>query len=175
MSRLGQSRRLRGWPFFANLKAKDVSKAVGMALKVDLKPGERIVIGEAVVQNGDTRCRLFIRGFAPILREKDVLPERKATTPAKRLYFVVQLMYLDDNVDVHLELYMRLYREFAKAVPSAIPLLEDINNHILSGDLYKSIKSAGKLVDYESELLDDESGTERIRKDSTYGDFPEAT
>jgi flagellar protein FlbT len=146
-----------------------------MALKVDLKPGERIVIGEAVVQNGDARCRLFIRGFAPILREKDVLPERKATTPAKRLYFVVQLMYLDDNVDLHLELYMRLYREFAKAVPSAIPLLENINNHILSGDLYKSIKAAGKLIDYESELIDDEPGTERIRKDGTDGSFAETT
>lgn len=144
-----------------------------MALKVDLKPGERIVIGDAVVQNGDSRCRLFIRGFAPILREKDVLPERKATTPAKRLYFVVQLMYIDDNVDLHLELYMQLYREFAKAAPSAIPLLEVINNHILSGDLYKSIKAAGKLIDYESELIEDESGTERLRKNRAHGDFTE--
>jgi flagellar protein FlbT len=84
-------------------------------------------------------------------------------------------MYLDDNVDLHLELYMRLYREFAKAVPSAIPLLENINNHILSGDLYKSIKAAGKLIDYESELIDDEPGTERIRKDGTDGSFAETT
>jgi flagellar protein FlbT len=107
--------------------------------------------------------------------KKTFFRERKATTPAKRLYFVVQLMYLDDNVDVHLELYMRLYREFSKAVPSAIPLLEKINNHILSGDLYKSIKAAGKLIDYESELIDNEPSTQRLREDSADGSFPETT
>ena len=44
-----------------------------MALKVELKPGERIILGECVVTNGDQRTRLLIEGDAPILREKDIL------------------------------------------------------------------------------------------------------
>jgi len=52
LSRLGQSRCLRDWLFFVSHRNLDFMKEVMMALKVDLKPGERIVIGEAVVQNG---------------------------------------------------------------------------------------------------------------------------
>ena len=44
-----------------------------MALKVELKPGERILIGDCVVTNGDQRTRLLIEGAAPILREKDIM------------------------------------------------------------------------------------------------------
>ena len=55
-----------------------------MALKVELKPRERIIIGDCVVTNDDQRTRLLIDGHAPILREKDIMTTRLATTPAKR-------------------------------------------------------------------------------------------
>ena len=44
-----------------------------MALKVELKPGERLIVGSVVITNSDQRARLFIDGKAPILREKDIL------------------------------------------------------------------------------------------------------
>ncbi len=47
-----------------------------MALKVELKPGERIIIGDCVITNHDQRTRLLIEGQAPILREKDILTPR---------------------------------------------------------------------------------------------------
>ena len=64
-----------------------------MALKVELKPGERILIGESVITNSDQRTRLLIEGAAPILREKDIMTPDRANTPAKRIYLAVQLMY----------------------------------------------------------------------------------
>ena len=64
-----------------------------MALKVELKPGERILIGDCVVTNSDQRTRLLIEGAAPILREKDIMTAERADTPAKRIYLAVQLMY----------------------------------------------------------------------------------
>ena len=48
-----------------------------MALKVELKPGERILIGECVVTNDDQRTRLLIEGAAPILREKDIMTAKQ--------------------------------------------------------------------------------------------------
>ena len=33
-----------------------------MALKVELKPGERILIGESVITNGDQRTRFLVDG-----------------------------------------------------------------------------------------------------------------
>ena len=38
-----------------------------MALKVELKPGERVIIGDCVVTNTHQRTRLVIEGETPIL------------------------------------------------------------------------------------------------------------
>ncbi|MFL4980399.1 MAG: flagellar biosynthesis repressor FlbT, partial [Xanthobacteraceae bacterium] len=64
-----------------------------MALKVELKPGERILIGQSVITNHDQRARFLIEGNAPILRQKDIMTVDQADTPAKRIYLAVQLMY----------------------------------------------------------------------------------
>ena len=136
-----------------------------MALKVELKPEERIIVGTAVIRNGDTRTRLYIEGEAPILREKDILTVETATTPAKRIYLAVQLMYLAQDIGRHHEVYFSLVRDFLDAAPSALPLISDINNRILSGELYKALKSAKKLIEYESELLAHAQRGERLRED----------
>ena len=95
-----------------------------MALKVELKPGERILIGECVVTNGDQRTRLLIEGAAPILREKDILTPERADTPAKRIYLAVQLMYTSRDPRAHHELYFALVRDIVQAAPSTWPYIE---------------------------------------------------
>jgi flagellar biosynthesis repressor protein FlbT len=125
-----------------------------MGLKVELKPGERLIIGECVVTNGDQRTRLLVEGQAPILREKDIMTPNLADTPAKRIYLVVQLMYTARDPRVHHESYFALMRDLIQAAPSAWPYLEAISNHIMAGEMYKALKSAKKLIDYERELLD---------------------
>lgn len=140
-----------------------------MALKVELKPHERIIIGTVVIRADDQRTRLFIEGEAPILREKDILTAKTATSPAKRIYLAVQLMYLDGDVAKHHEIYFTLVREFLEAVPSSGLLMAELNNRILSGDLYKALKAARRLIDYESELLDHVLRNQCIREDSTAG------
>ena len=60
-----------------------------MALKVELKPGERFILGDSVITNDDQRTRLFIEGDTPILREKDILRASEADTPCKRVYLLV--------------------------------------------------------------------------------------
>ena len=44
-----------------------------MPLRVELKPFERIVIGETVLVNSGTRTSFLIDGDAPILRERDTI------------------------------------------------------------------------------------------------------
>ena len=124
-----------------------------MALKVELKPGERIILGDCVITNDKQRTRLFVEGTAPILREKDILTPETADSPAKRIYLSVQLMYLDRNVDRHSEIFVELERSMLKAAPSAAPHINAINNSILTGELYKALKQAKKLIAYEEELI----------------------
>ncbi|MBL4618299.1 MAG: flagellar biosynthesis repressor FlbT, partial [Robiginitomaculum sp.] len=66
-----------------------------MPLKLSLKPGEKFVLNGAVVQNGERRANLILQNQASVLREKDIMQEAEANTPAKRVYFPVMMMYLD--------------------------------------------------------------------------------
>ncbi len=124
-----------------------------MALKVELKPGEKLLVGNCIITNSDQRTRLFIDGNAPILREKDILTSDTANTPAKRIYLAVQLMYIDDNVDQARDNYVALSKDFVTAAPSSLPIVDQINNEILTGSLYKALKAAQKLIEYEQDLL----------------------
>jgi flagellar biosynthesis repressor protein FlbT len=124
-----------------------------MSLKVELKPGEKLIIGNCVVTNSDQRTRLFIDGKAPILREKDILTPDTADSPAKRIYFAVQLMYIDEDVERLRTDYFKLINDLVTAAPSTIQLVDEINNEILTGELYKALKAAKKLIQYEQELL----------------------
>lgn len=144
-----------------------------MALKVELKPNERIIVGNAVIRNGDQRTRFFIEGEAPILREKDILTASTADTPAKKIYLAVQLMYLKEDLATHDEIYFPLVHDFLSAAPSAMPLIAEINNMILSGDLYKALRSARKLIAYEQELMDHALRGERVLQDRANHAVPE--
>lgn len=125
-----------------------------MALKVELKPGERFVLGESVITNDNQRTRLFIEGKTPILREKDIILPENARTPCERIYVVVQSMYLSSNPAEHHELYFSLVKEVMTAAPSTLPYIEAVNNEILTGSLYKALKQTQALISYERELLD---------------------
>jgi flagellar biosynthesis repressor protein FlbT len=124
-----------------------------VALKVELKPNERIVIGNVVLRNGDSRARFFIEGHAPILREKDILTAETADSPARRIYLAVQLMYLSGDASAAHANYFALVKDFLAAAPSSLPMISEINNLILNAELYKALKTAKKLIDYEAELI----------------------
>ena len=126
-----------------------------MALKVELKPGERIIIGESVVTNTDQRTRLLIQGNAPILRERDIMTPELADSPAKRIYLAIQLMYTSRDPRTHHDIYFALIRDIIQAAPTIWPYIESINNRILTGEMYKALKEAKQLIVYEQKLIDD--------------------
>ena len=133
-----------------------------MALKVELKPGERMIIGESVITNDDQRTRLYIMGNAPILREKDIMTAESADSPAKKVYLVVQMMYLDKHPEKHHEAYFKLISDLIAAAPSTMGHIERINNRILTDTLYKALKEAKALVAYERELIENASGSSSV-------------
>src|SRR6195256_4479972 len=136
-------------------RTKASQRRTGMALKVELKPHERIIIGACVVTNTDQRARLLIDGDRiPILREKDIQTPETADTPAKLVYLAVQLMYLSPDPMAHHPTYFSLVRDILTAMPSAWPFIEGINNYILNGDLYHALKESKKLIGHEEQILE---------------------
>jgi len=145
-----------------------------VALKVELKPHEKIVVGSVIIQNGDTRARLLIEGEAAILRERDIIGASEAKSPAKRIYFVLQLMYLDQDVIAHKNAFINLIDAFMQAAPSAWPIISKITDHVISGDIYRAIKATRTLIDYEEEITHHELRHERLPKDGSDGNKPKA-
>ena len=124
-----------------------------MSLKIRLKAHEKILLGNVVITNGDRPTEFFVENKASILREKDIMKEEAATTPGKRLYFLVQLMYVDGgNQASYNSAYWDLSREIITAAPSTRPYLEEISSLLLDQNYYHALKTAHRLVDYEAQL-----------------------
>ena len=126
-----------------------------MALKLTLKPKERLVVGNAVISNsGSSDCFINVENNSTILREKNIMSEEEANTPCRQLYFIIQLMYIDNNKEsLHQKTYWKLSNEIVKAAPSTYSILDEINAHITNHSYYKALKVANKLIEYETELL----------------------
>ncbi|MBI5634137.1 MAG: flagellar biosynthesis repressor FlbT [Nitrospirae bacterium] len=125
-----------------------------MALKISLKPHERLIIGGAVISNGAAKSDLVIENNVPILREKDILGSTNADSPCKRVYLAIQLMYIDEKklAEYH-KTYWELIKDILQALPSRHDLIAEISEHILHGQYYQALKLTRKLIEYEQEVL----------------------
>jgi flagellar protein FlbT len=125
-------------------------------LKLSLRPGERFVVNGAVVQNGDRRGALILQNKASVLREKDIMQAEEASTPARRVYFPVMLMYLDqaENEDVYGEFAQRL-AEFMGAVrnPEILAECVGVSRDVMAGDFYRALMRCRKIMAFEDDLL----------------------
>lgn len=131
-----------------------------MALKIRLKPDEKILIGRAVITNGPRTSEFFVENTVPLLREKDIMKEDAATTPVRRLYFLVQLMYVDEaNLASYHQAYWDQVKQILAAAPSTTPLITQLSDLILAGDYYKALKTAQTLIEYEDGLLAQTDGS----------------
>lgn len=125
-----------------------------MPLKLTLKPNERIIIDGAVIRNGSTTSHFFVENKVPLLRQKDILTESDATTPCKRIYLVVQLMYIGDGLSEELSnLYWNLARDIIEAAPSMKNLISGISQSIVDANFYQALKQARILISAEEELM----------------------
>ena len=123
-----------------------------MPLRVELKPFERIVIGDSVIINSGTRTCFLIDGETPILRERDTVTAETANTPAKRLYLCVQTMYLKSDVTRYRERYLGLIKELQDVIPNSRDLIGSVETFVASGSLYKALKEIRKLMKREEAL-----------------------
>ncbi len=125
-----------------------------MALIIDLKPSERVIIGTALITNDATRTRLHIEGEAPILREKDIMREDEANSPCKKVYFAVQLMYLSQDPKKIHKTYFDLIKDVQNAAPSTTFFFAKMNDYLMNDEYYKALKEARNLMEHEKELLE---------------------
>lgn len=129
-----------------------------MPLKLSLKPGEKFVLNGAVVQNGDRRGVLVLQNKAAVLREKDIMQEEEVSSPARRVYFSVMMMYLDEpGVAKYYDEFVRRMTEFMSVISNPDVLVDcvTISKHLMAREYYKGLMLCRRLIEYEDERLSD--------------------
>ncbi|GGK31005.1 flagellar biosynthesis repressor FlbT [Salinarimonas ramus] len=125
-----------------------------MALRIELKPNERIIIGKVALTNGPSRTTFVVDGRAPILRCKDVITPEQADTVCKKLYLVLEQVYLEE---MSFEEASGPFREIAAQIVGAAPstkrFLEAIAERFVAGNLYGALKICRKLIGYEASVI----------------------
>ena len=135
-----------------------------------MKQGEKFVLNGAVITNGEKRSSLIIQNKASILREKDILQQENVDTPAKRIYFPVMMMYLDEEnwQEYYDEFAMRM-TDFMNAVdsPDVLSYCVVISKDVMSREYYQALLKCRQLFEYEQERL--EYVPSGVSEDATVG------
>lgn len=125
-----------------------------MPLKLSLKPHEKFVLNGAVVQNGDRRGVLVLQNKASVLREKDIMQAEEADSPARRVYFPVMMMYIDEAGAARCyDEFVRRMGEFMGVIrnPDVLADCVNVSKHVLAREYYKALMICRKLIEYEDE------------------------
>lgn len=143
-----------------------------MVLKITLKPGEKFVVNGAVILNGDRRNHLLIQNNVSILREKDVMQQVDANTPVKRIYFAIQMLYLDESEK------QRYYADFADRLQEFMGAIRDqdiadkcasILADVNDCRYYRALLTAKKMFPFERERLNYDTAREEQGADLGIG------
>lgn len=132
-----------------------------MALKLSLKPDEKLVINGAVIANADRRTTLIVHNKASILREKDILQEEKVNSPARRIYFPIMLMYMDQgNTSKYYDEFVLRMTEFMSAIsdPEAINNCIQISRDVMGKNYYRALMTCKKVIDFETSRIGSNAG-----------------
>ena len=127
-----------------------------MALKLSLKPHERFVLNGAVVENGDRRGVLLLQNKASVLREKDIMQAEEANSPARRVYFPVMMMYLDEaGASRWYDEFVRRMGEFMGVIrnPDVLADCVNVSKQVLSREYYKALMICRRMIEYEDERI----------------------
>ena len=128
-----------------------------MPLKIQLKPKERVIINGAVIEgHPESRTEIVVLNTASVMRQKHILHEDEANTPVKRLYFALQMLYIDEDHRVN---YRASYATYFKDLEDTFTLapikisLKLIDEAVQNDKYYDAMKLCRDLVKVEAELF----------------------
>lgn len=108
-----------------------------MSLKIDLRAGEKIYIGNSILTVvSDERTTIILDGKLPVIREGDFIQLDEVSTPLLRLAHSVQLHYLSPHeysISRIFEIYLA-NNWTADGISEAMKLVSQ-------GQLYKAVKT----------------------------------
>jgi flagellar protein FlbT len=133
-----------------------VIRVYAVSLKIRLAPEERIVVNGALIQ-ADGRCTLIFLNNVSFLTEKHIMPPQAASTPARRIYFMIQNSYMatDQERPPLLTTLENFIDDFFQAttMDAIKETLESIRQMVARGEYYQALKLADTVMKHEDRFL----------------------
>ena len=126
-----------------------------MPLRITLKPHERLIINGASIRNGNRSANFLFETRSRFLRESEILLERDADTPCKKLYVTLQVIHLSEAATEAEHLFFAQAVEVMRTIPSAAPLLAQIQDALSENETYAALKLCRQLVLHECDPIAD--------------------
>ena len=125
-----------------------------MSLKINVKSGERILINGSVIVNAGRDTSLVFETPTKFLLERDVMPMQEANSPAKRIYFILQMLYIFPEDKERLVLFEKLLLSFIEAAPSCLIIAKEMAKQVSQKQFFKALKMGRQLIELETERLE---------------------
>lgn len=117
-----------------------------MPLKFVLRPNEKVIINGAVIGAGDRPGSFFLYNTANFLRGREVLKEEQIDCIEKKLYFVIQLVYIfPEDATLNLQRFASILDETRQARPDASKVLDEIERLVEARNYYRALKLCRKM------------------------------
>ncbi len=126
-----------------------------MALKIHLKKDQQVVVNGAVIENTTGKTiSLTLKNEASILRSGDILSPEAAVTPASRVYYALQCLYLfPARAEHYLPIFNAFVESYVDAAPSGRTIAADISAAVEESRYYAALKLARRLMEHEGKVL----------------------
>lgn len=123
-----------------------------MALKLNLKPDERIIVNGAVIGAGRKAVELIFHNHARILQEKHILtperiremisdPEHGSVTPSS-FYYVIQLLYIaPEDAGRYMDQLADTVAALRREMPDKDHQVDEILGLMADGELYRALRA----------------------------------
>jgi flagellar biosynthesis repressor protein FlbT len=124
-----------------------------MALRIDVKAGERFVLNDTTMHLTKS-AGLVIETKATFIRTRNLIRESDVNTPAERVHFLCQQIYLSESRFAALyPLFKQACIDLLAATPGFAPSLLKIDGMLLQGEFYRAMKLARELVEFQDDPL----------------------
>jgi len=117
-----------------------------LPLKFTLKPGEKVIVNGAVIGRGEEPGSFYLFNKVKFLRGREVMKEEQADTLEKKLYLIIQLIYLfPENAAENRTIFEQILGEVLAERPGEREKIEDVARLVQSEDYYRALKLTAKL------------------------------
>lgn len=123
-----------------------------MPLKFVLRPNEKVIINGAVIGAGDRPGSFFLYNTANFLRGREVLKEEQVDSIEKKLYFVIQLIYIfPEDGKINIPRFAAIIDEVRESRPDREKEINEIGEMVLAQNYYRALKLCRKLFPNKNE------------------------